>query len=399
MKVAYIDCFSGIAGDMFVGALLDAGASEEVLRNSIATLPISNYEIFTEKVMKQGIEATNFHVELTKTCHKHRNYNDIKKIIDESGLNDWVKEMATKAFEFLAKAEGKVHGKPFEEVHFHEVGAIDSIIDVVGAIICFDNLGVHNVYHRIVPLGQGTVETQHGTMAMPSPATLEILNGSNINTEFTDRDFELTTPTGIAILRAMADKNCGAKMPPMSIYSVGYGTGDHEYDNPPNLLRIALGEVNQECNLHDVMVLETTIDDCTPEVIGNLFDQLLETGAFDVFLTPIAMKKNRQGTMLTVLSSHAKHRELAEMIIKETTTFGVRIREEKRLCLDRKFVNVKTPYGEISVKCGFFNDEMITFSPEFEDCKKASKEHKVSLDEVYFAAKTAARENLKDLEK
>lgn len=383
MKVLYFDCFSGISGDMAVGALLDAGADEKVLLEGLKQLKADGYRISIEKKLKNGISGTDFSVLLEDQHnheHVHRNMGDIERIINDSGLNERVRKLSIRMFRLVAEAEGRIHGKPAEEVHFHEVGAIDSIIDIVGTAICIDNLAADRIVFSSLPLSKGFVKCQHGVFPLPAPATLEILKG--VPVYFTDVNFELVTPTGAAIAKGLADE-FGIEGE-LEAERIGYGIGKREYEIP-NLLRVVLFNTCGEKS-DKVVEIETNIDDMTAEQMGSAVEKLFSEGALDVFFTPVFMKKNRPGTKLTVLCPPEKKDALVRMMLTHTSTFGVRISYMERSVLDRETAAIDTEFGIIRCKVGKLDGKILKYSPEYEDCKAASEKYGRPVADIYNEA-------------
>lgn len=383
MKVLYFDCFSGISGDMAVGALLDAGADEKVLLEGLKQLKADGYRISIEKKLKNGISGTDFSVLLEDQHnheHVHRNMGDIERIINDSGLNERVRKLSIRMFRLVAEAEGGIHGKPAEEVHFHEVGAIDSIIDIVGTAICIDNLAADRIVFSSLPLSKGFVKCQHGVFPLPAPATLEILKG--VPVYFTDVNFELVTPTGAAIAKGLADE-FGIEGE-LEAERIGYGIGKREYEIP-NLLRVVLFNTCGEKS-DKVVEIETNIDDMTAEQMGSAVEKLFSEGALDVFFTPVFMKKNRPGTKLTVLCPPEKKDALVRMMLTHTSTFGVRISYMERSVLDRETAAIDTEFGIIRCKVGKLDGKILKYSPEYEDCKAASEKYGRPVADIYNEA-------------
>lgn len=383
MKVLYFDCFSGISGDMAVGALLDAGADEKVLLEGLKQLKADGYRINIEKKLKNGISGTDFSVLLEDQHnheHVHRNMGDIERIINDSGLNERVRKLSIRMFRLVAEAEGRIHGKPAEEVHFHEVGAIDSIIDIVGTAICIDNLAADRIVFSSLPLSKGFVKCQHGVFPLPAPATLEILKG--VPVYFTDVNFELVTPTGAAIAKGLADEFGIAGE--LEAERIGYGIGKREYEIP-NVLRVVLFNTCGEKS-DKVVEIETNIDDMTAEQMGSAVEKLFSEGALDVFFTPVFMKKNRPGTKLTVLCPPEKKDALVRMMLTHTSTFGVRISYMERSVLDRETAAIDTEFGIIRCKVGKLDGKILKYSPEYEDCKAASEKYGRPVADIYNEA-------------
>lgn len=391
MRALYLDCFSGISGDMTVAALLDLGVDELLFRNEIEKLGLSGYTMKISKKSKSGILGTDFDVILEHEGHTHhhegghhhhhheRNLFDITKMIDESSLHTAVKEMSKNIFNEIAKAEANVHGKPLEEVHFHEVGAIDSIIDIVGASICIHLLGVDIVYSSPLHDGQGFITCAHGDMPVPVPAVMEMLRNSSIPLIIENVNTELITPTGMGIIKTVA-KSFGP-MPVMDIEGIGYGMGKRETGRF-NALRAVIGNITNKLTMDRITVLETNIDNLSPEIMGYTVDKLFEEGALDVYQIPIFMKKNRLGTMLGVICNEENERTLTEVILSETSSIGVRRNVASRYILEREQFVVDTAIGKARVKVsGKGSTKKV--APEYEDCKKIAVDQKMPLREVY----------------
>ena len=420
MKIAYFDCFSGISGDMILGALVDAGVDEDVLREELSKLKLREYNLNFTKSTKHGITGTKADVKIlaesashhhehgsdehneehagdnhNKSSHSHshsRFLSDIFTLVEESSLSQKVKKTAKQIFDRLATAEAKVHNATKETVHLHEVSGVDSIVDIVGAVIGIDLLGIEEVYASPISLGSGFIRCAHGVMPVPVPGSLELLSGALVHQ--TSIRKELTTPTGAAIITTFA-KGFGA-MPQMTIDKIGYGAGSRDLEEQPNLLRVIIGEKKKDSPLikgaggcydeDKIIVLETNIDDMSSEIYGYLMEKLFPLGALDVFLTPIFMKKNRPATMLKVLVEYQNLKKVIDFIITETTTFGVRFYEVERKKLQREFISVKTEYGDIRVKMGKLGDEVIKAVPEYEDCKKLAEANDVPIRKIYESA-------------
>ena len=388
MKTLYFDCFSGISGDMILGALVDAGLDFEVLKAELAKLNLAGYELSAGKVVKKGITGTKVEVSVAAE-QKHRHLGDILKIIDDSELKADVKNISKKIFTNLAAAEAKIHNTEINKVHFHEVGAVDSIVDIVGTVIGLKELGVENVYASKVHTGSGFVDCQHGRMPVPAPATAELLK--NIPVYSLGVESELTTPTGAAVLKSLALEF--GPMPAMKIYTVGYGAGSRELEQLPNLLRVYLGEVNLERFENDEAALvETNLDDMNPEFFEYVTEKLMDEGALDVFTVPIIMKKSRPGVKLTVLAEESKSHSIKEAFFRETSTFGVRFFRVKRDKLSREFWDVETKFGKIRVKIGKKGGNILQISPEYDDCKRIADQKGISIKEVFQTALESARE-------
>ncbi len=371
--IAYIDIISGISGDMLLGALIDAGYSIDKLRKELDKLGIE-YEIKAKKEKDGPISATSVYIHSEE--RKIRRLKDIIKIIDDSQLEEDIKEKSKEIFKKIAGAEAKIHGIDIEKVIFHEIGAVDTIIDVVGSLIALKELGIKKVYSSPVLLGRGKIKSEHGILPVPAPATIELLKNKPVI--FTTTPTEITTPTGAALL-SLAEFS----YPEMEIKKVGYGKGKKKLDFP-NILRIVIGK---EMNEGELYIIETNIDDMNPEFYPYIIDKLLKSGAMDVFILPVVMKKGRVGNLLKVLSSPKKLEEIKKILFEETTTFGIRYYRVRREILERKTVQIKTKYGNVRVKIGYYNGKIVSVSPEYEDCKKLAMEKGVAIKEIYEEAK------------
>lgn len=370
---------------MIVASLLDAGADAGVLREGLQALGVEGYTLSIDKINKQGFAATKFFVRLDpQQDQPHRHLHHITKILEESRIAESVKKKAKRIFTRLAEAEAAVHGCSIEKVHFHEVGAVDAIVDVVGAVLALEQLDVDKIICSPVPVGSGTVTCDHGTMPIPAPATAELLKGIPIAP--CEETGELITPTAAAILTTLADSF--GPLPEMTISYIGYGAGTRDGQTRPNLLRVMIGQPVSMVEHDSITILETNVDDISPEIVGYCMDLLLDTGALDVYAVPIQMKKSRPGLLLTVLCENDRVSEMERILYTETSTLGIRRRTVQRSKLQRRFETVSTPFGEINVKIGT-GEDIKTVSPEFEDCKKAALKHKVPLRVVIDAAKAS----------
>lgn len=389
MRIAYLDCLSGISGDMTLGALVDAGADLATIQSLIDSLELPSCELVATAVKKLGFRATQITVE-HEPEHRHRHLHHITKMIDGSRLSPRQQELAKRIFGRLAEAEAKVHGSTIEKVHFHEVGAVDSIADVVGAAIGFDLLGIERVVCSPIPTGHGFITIAHGRVSVPAPATAELLRG--VPLAASNIEFELTTPTGAAIATALAESF--GPVPAMKIERIGYGAGQKELAEQPNMLRLLVGEVvaasdNAPETSDTIWVLETNLDDISGEVIGYTTTQLFSAGALDVYTTAIGMKKNRPGVKLTVLCGRADLEKIESILFRETTTLGVRRWEAQRHKLERAAHSVDTPFGKIAGKLRRLPGQPALFAPEYDDCARAAAEHGVPLQAVLDAANRA----------
>ncbi|ACM19471.1 protein of unknown function DUF111 [Geotalea daltonii FRC-32] len=380
MKVLFFDCFAGIAGDMTVAAMVELGLPLEHLRRELARLglPASTYELAVEPVRRKGVAASHFEVRVEQD-QPHRHYADIAAMIDGSSLAATVKDKAQRIFRRIAEAEAKVHGMEIGHVHFHEVGAVDSIIDIVGAAIGLDYLGIEAVYVSPLPLGSGYIETAHGRLPVPAPATAELLKGLPVHGNIGSG--ERVTPTGAAIVAALG--TAFGSHPPMEIRSIGYGAGSKDFADMPNLLRLVLGETAETLQRDEIVVLETNIDDMNPELLGFLMERLFEKGALDVTFSPLQMKKNRPGTLVTVITPCAKRDELARLILSESTAIGVRYYPAQRLILSRTVEERLTSLGPVKVKVVTDDALLRRVVPEFEECRRLTAEKGLPLMDVY----------------
>ncbi len=387
MKTLYFDCFAGISGDMTLGALLDAGVSLDDLKAHLRTLPLSGWDITTERLSKHALAATKATV-TTDESHAHRGLSDILKIIVAGDFDEEIKVSSMEAFTRLADVEAKIHSKTVDDVHFHEVGAVDAIIDIVGSMIGIHLLGIEKCYGSRVHVGTGFVRAAHGQIPLPAPATAAILRG--VPTFSQGIESELTTPTGAAILTTLCDSF--GPLPAMTTEAIGYGAGDRDLPIP-NLLRVFVGEMIEDTTEYDtVELLEANIDDMNPEFFEFVFDRLFAAGALDVWLTPVLMKKTRPGFVLGVLCDHTKAGELSAIIFAETTTLGIRSVTTPRRKLRREIITVSTDYGDVRVKRARTDDRIVTIAPEYDDCKRLAAERNVPLRTVYDAARKQAEQ-------
>lgn len=455
MKTLYLDIFSGISGDMFIGALLDLGVDAHQFEHELEKLNLGGYHLHVARKEKSGIAGTKFDVHLEEDhdhghghshghehdhehshghhhhhdehshshshahdhghshAHDHghehdhehghehdhhhhednRTFGEIKQLISRSTLSDWVKNKSIAVFQRIADAEGKIHGKPPEQVHFHEVGAVDSIVDIVGACIALEMLGKPRVLSAPVVEGVGWINCAHGRFPIPAPATLAILGARGIAITQSEEPHELVTPTGAALLAELAESF--APMQGLVAEKIAFGLGTRDNKTRPNVLRVVLGSESSppdprpstlDWEMDTVAVLETNLDDISAEILGNFVERALAAGVLDVFHTPIQMKKNRPGVLLTVLCAESDADKFSEMILRETTAFGVRRHTAQRRKLRREFTTVKTIFGEVTVKLGKLNGKVVQAAPEFESCRKIAEQAKVPLKQIYAAA-------------
>jgi uncharacterized protein (TIGR00299 family) protein len=393
VKVAYFDCFSGVSGDMALGALLACGADEAHFRGELAALAVPGYELAIRQVKREGIAAMDVDVRLLEADQGHgRHLSDIAEILENSPLPPRVCENALAVFTRLADAEAKIHGIERNEIHFHEVGAVDAIVDIVGACLLLDQLGIERVYTSSIPCGYGTITCQHGIMPVPAPATMELLQGFPVHP--IDIKGELVTPTGAALVTTLADPTSAGRMPRMRVLASGFGAGKKQFvPDMPNLLRIVLGETEERVAADPtpatIAVLETNLDDLSPEAFDLAMERCFAAGALDVFFTPVQMKKNRPGTIMTVLCSPEHADTLAGVLFRETGTFCIRTREQSRYTLEREWQTVATSFGDIRLKVGRWQGEVMSVAPEYEDCRRAAVARDVPLHAVYRAALAA----------
>jgi hypothetical protein len=423
MQTLYLDLFSGISGDMFIGALVDLGVNPATLEKELGKLQLDGYHLHCTRAQKGSIAGTKFDVHLSESHHHHhdshghdhdhdhdhghghshhghsetahhthehqRNFSEIKQLIQASALSEWVKQKSIAVFERIAAAEGKIHGLPAEQVHFHEVGAVDSIVDIVGGCIGLELLGKPRVLASQVTDGNGWVDCAHGRFPIPAPATLEILAARGVAVTQCSEPHELVTPTGAALVAELAESL--GPMEGLVPDKIGFGLGTRENKSRPNVLRAILGHLEARASAHDwetdtIEVLESNLDDINAEILGYFVEKALAEGALDVFHTPIQMKKNRPGVLLTVLCARADADKFCQLILTETTSFGVRRYPVERRKLHRAVREVTTPYGRVSVKIGRLDGKIVQAAPEFEHCKKVAAAVGVPLKTVYDAA-------------
>jgi hypothetical protein len=433
MKTLYLDIFSGISGDMFIGALIDLGAHPRWLEHELKKLKLGGYHLHVARQQKSGIAGVKFDVHLEEvrsakcevqrpghehhhdhdphhasrfTHHEHhrdgnRTFAEIKKLIGRSKLSAWVKKKSVAVFQRIAEAEGKIHSRPPGKVHFHEVGAVDSIVDIVGACIALELLGKPRVLAAPVVEGTGWVDCAHGRFPVPAPATLAILGARGIGVTQCGEPHELVTPTGAALLAEFVESF--GPMQNLVPKNIGFGLGTRDNQTRPNVLRAVLGESKvgsrgsraklEECDweMDKITVLETNLDDVSGEILGHFVETALAAGALDVFYTPIQMKKNRPGVLLTVLCAETDADKFSEMILRETSAFGVRRTLVERRKLRREFTKIKTPFGEVTLKIGRLNGKLAQAAPEFESCKKLAVRKKILLKQIYEAALKAIK--------
>jgi uncharacterized protein (TIGR00299 family) protein len=389
-KIIYFDCAGGVSGDMTLGALLDLGVSLESLKKELRKLGVRGYRLGTAKASRSGIRGTRLLVE-TPNDRGYRHYADFSRIIGKSRLDASIKERSLALIRRVFSAEAKVHGKRVDTIHLHELGSLDTLIDVVGTLVALDLLGNPIVECSPVNLGGGMVETEHGLMSVPAPATALLLQGAPVCTD--GSTFERTTPTGALLVTALARRF--GPWPAMALEKVGYGVGSKDpKEGAPNLLRVAMGKRSGRTS-STVLVMETTVDDMSPEIAGHASERILQAGALDVFVTPVQMKKSRPGINVTVIAPADKRADMMEILLRETTTLGVRFHEVEREVLERKHVRVSTRYGKVGVKLGLARGEVLNAAPEFEDCRRIAASKGVPLKEVQRTAMAAYAQSKK----
>jgi len=380
MKIISYDCFSGISGDMNLGAMIDLGVDMIYLTEELNKLNLKGWELIIEKDQRHGIFGTKVTVKQTRREHAHRHFSDIEKIINDSGLENKNKELSLKIFTKIALAEAMVHGISFDHVHFHEVGAIDSIIDVVGAAICYNALNVEGVHVSTVELGGGFVKCDHGKLPVPAPATSEIIKGIPVRKGGVD--FEATTPTGAAILATLGTDFRSDL--PIIIEKTGYGVGQKEHPDVPNLLRVFLGEtISDSGSGHEALLLECNIDDMNPEFYDYISERLFKAGASDVFFSNIMMKKGRPGIVVNVICESEMADSVKNIIFSESTTLGIRTFPFRKDTLVRKFETIETIWGNVTIKRSYYKGNEVSFKPEYEECKRIATENGIPVKEVY----------------
>jgi uncharacterized protein (TIGR00299 family) protein len=397
VKRLYFDCFSGAAGDMILGALIDAGLPLDALKQALGSLGVEGWDVSADRVVKCGITATKFRVHehalagagdaaaVQPSGHRHYHIAGIRKRIDQSALSDAGKTRAKALFDRLADAEASIHNMPVEKVHLHEVGALDSIVDIVGAVFALEWFGADRIVVSPMNVGSGTVKTAHGVYPVPAPATLRVLGNAPIFGSAIP--MELLTPTGALVLSAYAD--AFGPMPAMRVDRVGYGAGDRDLDGTPNVLRVVVGEEAAQTSAMRVVVIECEIDDMNPQIFGALMDRLQAAGALDVCYSAVQMKKNRPGTLMTIVARPADREALVDLVFRETTTIGVRFTEMSRECLERETVTVATPLGGVRFKIARRDGHVFNAQPEFDDLVRLAGEHSRPIKEVQAVAAKA----------
>jgi len=379
MKIAYLDCFSGISGDMFIGALIDAGLPLEELRKVLQSLPLEGYSLEVTREERNLLFGARFKVKVTRDPQPHRRFSEIRDLIRAGNLSPSVRDKSIAIFESIAVEEGKIHGCSVEEVHFHEVGAIDSIVDIVGSVLGMESLGIGTACASSLPLGSGFVETAHGRIPLPAPATVALLRGIPVHDSGLKE--ELVTPTGAALVKGLV--HSFGSLPPMVIEKVGYGVGSRNLADRPNLLRILIGQAQGGAHEETVVILEANLDDTNPEWLGFLMERLFEAGALDVVFSPGYMKKNRPAVLVHVMGRPHQKDQLMDLLFSESTTLGVRFHFTQRRILERASVEMDSPWGRIKVKKVFRPDGSFHLLPEFEECRRIAKEKGLPMKDVY----------------
>ena len=390
-KILYVNCFSGISGDMFIGALLDIGANEKEFRKKLNKILPSNAKIKIWKETKGNFTGKRFKIELLKEEKKARHLKHIKELLDKSNLDKKTIKKSKQMFEEIAKVEARIHGTTKEKIHFHEIGAIDSIADIVGAVIALELLKVEKIYFSKINVGTGFTEIKHGKVPLPVPASSELLKRAEAPIYSSGINSELVTPTGALFIKHFAHS---FTRPEMKIQKIGIGFGSKEFKESPNFLRILLGEETKVYNKGEALI-ETNIDDMNPELFPYIEEKLLKAGALGVFRTAIQMKKGRGGFKLSVICDKKDIDILSNILFRETTTIGIRIHNIERKKLDRKIKKIKTKFGEAEVKLAYLKDELVNFAPEFKSCEKLAKKHSLPIKEIYDTVKEEGRKIFK----
>jgi len=389
MRIAYFDCFSGASGDMILGSMIDAGLSSRRLGEELKKLHLPSIRLKVKKILKNGISATRVVVEGRET-RPHRNLKELLKIVDRSRLGSEIKFQSREIFKRIASVEAEIHRKPAEEIHFHELGGLDSVVDIVGSVWGLGQIGVDEIHVSKINVGTGFVKSEHGILPVPAPATLALMKGKPIYSSGVER--ELLTPTGAAILTSLGSRF--GQLPSMKIETIGYGAGRDDLPHP-NLLRLIIGTSTAISGEEKVTVIETNIDDMNPQFYDYVMEKLLAMGVLDVFMTPILMKKNRPATLLTIISPSEKLPSITSFLLRETTTLGLRWREEERSRTDREILSFQTRYGKIQFKLARWEGKIVNLSPEYDDCKRLALRKKVPLKKIFEEARREAMTSLK----
>jgi pyridinium-3,5-bisthiocarboxylic acid mononucleotide nickel chelatase len=394
MKIAYFDCFSGASGDMILGSLIDAGLSPFRLREELKKLRLPTVHLRVKRVLKGGISATQVVIEGRNEKKTHRNLEEMVNIIDRSGLGIEVKEVSKEIFQRIASVEAKIHRKPIDAVHFHEIGGLDSIVDIVGTVVGLRQMGIDEIYVSKVNVGTGFVKCEHGILPVPAPATLALMEGKPIYSSGVEK--ELLTPTGAALLASLGSQF--GQMPLMRVEKIGYGAGRSDLPHP-NLLRLIIGTSTATYKKERMVVVETNIDDMNPQFYDYVMEKLFDMKAREVFLTPILMKKSRPATLLTVICLPENLPSITEFLLRETTTLGLRWHEEERAIADREILSFQTKHGKIRFKIARWEGSVVNLSPEYEDCKRLALKRKVPIKDIFEEAKKIAMTHMTELQK
>ena len=382
LRAAYFDCYSGISGDMILGAMVDLGIDIKEIRIALKKIDLKGYKLNSKKIQRNGLASTQITVKIENKKHQHsptqRNFSDIRKLIDQSTLSSVVKNNSIEIFKRIAKVEAQIHNTTIQKIHFHEIGSVDSIVDIVGGVWAIESLNLDIIISSPLNVGEGFVDCAHGRLPVPAPATLKLLKEIPVFSNGVKK--ELTTPTGAAMIGFYAKKF--ESLPTMTITSEGYGAGSHVIPSLPNLLRVLVGNITIG-QINNLVMIETNIDDMNPEIFETVMESLFRAGALDVYFSAIIMKKNRPATKISVLTECINKEKLSKILLTETSSFGVRFYSVDRLILDREVKKLKTPYGLIKIKLGKLDGKIVQAAPEFEDCRKVSRTKKLPVKKIY----------------
>ena len=382
LRAAYFDCYSGISGDMILGAMVDLGVDIKEIRNALKKINLKGYKLHSKKIQRNGLASTQITVKIENKKHQHsppnRSFSDIRKLIDQSKLSLVVKNNSIEIFKRIAKVEAEIHNTTIQKIHFHEIGSIDSIVDIVGGVWAIESLNLDIIKSSPLNVGEGFVNCTHGRLPVPAPATLKLLKGIPVFSNGIKK--ELTTPTGAAMIGFYAESF--ESIPTMTIKNEGYGAGSHVIPSIPNLLRVFVGDIIKD-KTNNLVMIETNIDDMNPEIFETVMESLFSAGALDVYLSAIIMKKNRPATKISVLAECRSREKLSKILLTETSSFGVRFYSVDRLILDREVKKLKTSYGLIKIKLGKLDGKIVQAAPEFEDCRKISRTKKLPVKKIY----------------
>ena len=382
LRAAYFDCYSGISGDMILGAMVDLGVDIKEIRKALKKVDLEGYKLHSKKIQRNGLASTQITVETKKLKKQHspshRSFSDIRKLISQSKLTSTVKSNSIEIFKRIAKVEAQIHNTTIQKIHFHEIGGTDSIVDIVGGVWAIESLNLDTIISSPLNVGEGFIDCAHGRLPVPAPATLKLLKGIPVFSNGVKA--ELTTPTGAAMIGFYAEKF--ESIPTMTITSEGYGAGSRVIPSLPNLLRVLVGNITIG-KTNNLVMIETNIDDMNPEIFETVMESLFSAGALDVYFSAIVMKKNRPATKISVLAECGIREKLSKILLTETSSFGVRFYSVDRLILDREIKKLKTPYGLIKIKLGKLDGKIVQASPEFEDCKKLSRAKKLPAKKIY----------------